>query len=63
MIGTAVSQFVGFRPSMGGSVILTHSGTGIVRAEVKVLLMVERVMRLVGGLVIAVHETERTWRE
>ena len=63
MIGTAISQFEGFRPSMGGSVILTHSGIGIVRAEVKVLLMVERVMRLVGGLVIAVHETERKWRE
>lgn len=63
MIGMAMSQFEGLRPSMGGSVILTHWAAAV-RAEgrVRLWLLVERVIRLTGGLLMVRDEMGREWR-
>ena len=56
MMGRAISQFVGLRPSMGGSVILTHWRSG---AFGRVRLLMEGVIRLVEGLLMAREEMAR----
>lgn len=50
---------------MGGSVILTHWGAAAVRTEgnARVRSLVGRVMRLVGGLLMARHEMASRWRK
>ncbi len=55
------SQFVGLRPTMGGSVILTHEGVRAVRAEGRVRLWGGRVMRVVGGWVMVREVMGRRW--
>lgn len=64
MIWVQISQFVGLRPTMEGSVILTHVGAGAVRGGDRVRLLasvvvVERVSRLMRGVLRARDEMGR----
>lgn len=61
MIGRAMSQFVGLRPSMGGSVILTHWAAALLLVRVR--LWLESVIRFGGGLLMARDEMTRKWRK
>ena len=56
MMGRAISQLVGLRPSMGGSVILTHWGSGTFE---RVTFLMEGVIRLVEGLLMVRDEMAR----
>ena len=65
MIWVQIPQFVGFRPTMEGSVILTHVAAGAVSGgggRVRLLaevIVVERVSRLTGGRLRARDEMGR----
>ena len=62
MMGMAVSQFEGLRPSMGGSVILTHSVAARLGRGGRARLWVGREMRLRAGVLMARDEMGRRWR-
>lgn len=57
------SQFEGSRPTIGGSVMRKQVAVGTVRLMLGVVLGVEGVRRLRGGLVRAMDAMGRKWRE
>ena len=68
MIWVQISQFVGLRPTMEGSVILRHVGDGAVRGGGRVrfvasVVVVERVSRLRGVLLRARDKMGRRLRK
>ena len=54
---------MGLRPTMGGSVILTHLASLSVRKGAGVRFVVERLIRLVGGMLRAREEMRRKARK